>query len=164
VGKEYAGAEMFQQDADSAAHLIRIHVTALSCHMICHAMRLKGLTQLPQHVTTTTSYSHKEYRCDIRWTEATSREGFFNGPHHNGDNYKFIWCSRCSKIGCYYENENCTTRIKLKEAMMASPKWQEVKASKEKRQSEYLKRMERKEEKEKKQKLGAAAALAFSRK
>ena len=48
--------------------------------------------------------------------------------------------------------------------MMASPKWQEVKAGKEKRQSEYLKRMERKEEKEKKQKLGAAAALAFSRK
>ena len=60
---------MFQQDADSAAHLIRIHVTALSCHMICHAMRLKGLTQLPQHVTTTTSYSHKEYRCDVRWTK-----------------------------------------------------------------------------------------------
>ena len=54
--------------------------------------------------------------------------------------------------------------LNLQEAMMASPKWQEVKASKEKRQSEYLRRMERKEEKEKKQKLGAAAALAFSRK
>ena len=163
VGSEYAGAELFAQDSNAAAFFIRIHVTYLSCHLICNAMRLKGYTQLPEYVSTSTSYSHKDYRCRIRWNDAlTKNGGFFDGPHYDSDHHNaFRWCSRCAKTGCYWENTDCVARVN---ESTNSPGWQEV-ADKKKRDNEAaLQRAAKRQQKERMKKLGMAAARAFSRK
>jgi len=161
VGGQYAGAEMFSQDSEGAAFYIRIHVTLLSCHMICEAMRQKEFTQLPQYVSVSTSYSHKEYKCDVRWNEATTKHGgCFNGPHYDGDRHNaFIWCSRCSCIGCWWSNELCTAGHQEDET---SPQWQEKQRKRESNHQGYLERAERKRKREEKKKLGSLAANAFS--
>ena len=147
-------------DSSGATYQLRIHISVLSCHLLCHNMRLRGLHQLPTHVQVDTTYSYKSYQCVIRWQEYKATNGYIEGPFFQSAYCEsFYWCPRCSKIGCYWLNPDCTARNRSMEAN--SPQWEKVQNRKRANAAAYEQRRTQKEQKQRKKDLGQSAMEMF---